>query len=351
MNSEKNILILSNNGDISTTEICKWLKFTNSSFIRINYEDTVKIKNININDLSNEVKLVVNDNEFELGKIKSFWYRRGKLNLEEPCLTNSQLNHQSFNFNEALKHVQKENSRISDLLYYLFVNNFASIRALGDFKKAANNKLIHLGIAKELKITIPDTYIVTEKSQLLELFHKYKDGIITKAISDSTEYLITNNGQSKYYAIYTNIIPLSDIHSLPEKFPVTLIQPVIEKKLDIRVFYLNHKFYSMAIFSQEDSQTSLDFRRYNFKKPNRAIPFKLPKELESKLDSFMNKVGLNTGSIDIIYGKDKKFYFLEVNPIGQFGMVSVPCNYFLEKEIAGFLSNDKIEINDNFNKN
>jgi hypothetical protein len=29
--------------------------------------------------------------------------------------------------------------------------------------------------------------------------------------------------------------------------------------------------------------------------------------------------------------------FLEVNPTGQYGMVSDPCNYYLDKKIAEYL--------------
>jgi D-alanine-D-alanine ligase-like ATP-grasp enzyme len=48
---------------------------------------------------------------------------------------------------------------------------------------------------------------------------------------------------------------------------------------------------------------------------------------------------LNTGSIDLIVNTTGEYIFLEVNPVGQFGMVSSPCNYYLEREIARFLSN------------
>jgi hypothetical protein len=37
--------------------------------------------------------------------------------------------------------------------------------------------------------------------------------------------------------------------------------------------------------------------------------------------------------------KKGEYVFLEVNPIGQFGMVSAPCNYNLEKKIAQYLIN------------
>lgn len=48
----------------------------------------------------------------------------------------------------------------------------------------------------------------------------------------------------------------------------------------------------------------------------------------------MNKLNYSSGSIDLVVDKDDKYIFLEVNPVGQFGMVSYPCNYGLEKIIA-----------------
>lgn len=92
----------------------------------------------------------------------------------------------------------------------------------------------------------------------------------------------------------------------------------------------------MAIFSQQTDQTSVDFRKYSRETPNRVVPFKLPVEIESKLKKVMSILGLNTGSIDLIYTLDSKFVFLEVNPVGQFGMVSYPCNYQIEQKIAKY---------------
>lgn len=51
----------------------------------------------------------------------------------------------------------------------------------------------------------------------------------------------------------------------------------------------------------------------------------------------MNSLNLNTGSIDLIVDTQDNYYFLEINPVGQFGMVSQPCNYYLEKKVAEYL--------------
>ena len=52
----------------------------------------------------------------------------------------------------------------------------------------------------------------------------------------------------------------------------------------------------------------------------------------------MNLIGLNTGSIDMILTPEGDYYFLEVNPVGQFGMISHPCNFYLEEKVANFLT-------------
>ena len=48
----------------------------------------------------------------------------------------------------------------------------------------------------------------------------------------------------------------------------------------------------------------------------------------------MQALGFNTGSIDLILTPQGEYVFLEINPEGQFGMVSHPCNYYLEREMA-----------------
>ena len=51
----------------------------------------------------------------------------------------------------------------------------------------------------------------------------------------------------------------------------------------------------------------------------------------------MRDLGLNIGCIDMIMGTDGQLYLLEVNPNGQFGDMSLDCNYHLEREVADWL--------------
>ena len=128
-----------------------------------------------------------------------------------------------------------------------------------------------------------------------------------------------------------------EFNNTHDTFLPSLFQHKIKKSYELRVFYLDKQCYSMAIFSQSNSKTEVDFRNYDLEKPNRTIKYRLPQNLEYKIINLMKDLKLETGSLDFIKGEDGIYYFLEVNPLGQFKMVSAPCNYNLEYLVANFL--------------
>ncbi len=127
---------------------------------------------------------------------------------------------------------------------------------------------------------------------------------------------------------------IQHLDDFPNAFFPTLFQKNIHKKYELRIFYLKGKCYSAAMFTQGNEKTVVDFRNYDDEKPTRIVPFQLPGELEEKLILLMDELELNNGSIDMIKGLDGEYYFLEINPVGQYGFISGPCNYNLNKVIA-----------------
>ena len=152
--------------------------------------------------------------------------------------------------------------------------------------------------------------------------------VVTKTMDEP--YIV--NMPSGRYMTYT--AAMKELDKIPSEFFPSYIQEKIEKDYEIRTFYICGKTYSMAIFSQQDDQTKIDFRRYNTSCPNRYEPILLPENVRSKIDSLMNCLGLNTGSIDLIKSQNGEYVFLEVNPCGQFGMIENACNYPLHKIVA-----------------
>lgn len=197
------------------------------------------------------------------------------------------------------------------------------------------NKLIVLDLARDCGIKTPHSRIVTNKNEVSE-FIKENTEVITKPLF---EVISKREGNDILY-VYTSVVELEDIKET-DFFP-SLLQNKIKKEFEIRVFYFFGDFYSIAIFSQNKDSTSVDFRIYDYKKPNRNVVINLPQSLREKLKNLMDKVGLKTGSIDLIFTPRKEMVFLEINPVGQFGMVSRAGNFNLEKIIAEKL----IELNE-----
>lgn len=204
--------------------------------------------------------------------------------------------------------------------------------------KMSANKIKNLEIAKSCNLSVPE-YIITSNKSTLSQFAKKHQRVISKPISETPFFSSSVEDDTvESLIMYTKSFTAEQIEEeIPDTFFKSLFQQQIIKEFEIRVFYLEDTCYSMAIFSQNDKQTEVDFRNYNTKRPNRNVPFKLPKEVDENIKAFCKKAGYTIGSLDLIKSTDGKYYFLEINPVGQFGMVSYPCNYYLEKKLAKYL--------------
>jgi len=305
------ILIISVDNDNTTTRVIEWLDCLNKSWIRINDIDIV-----NITFLGNDVKFEQKDCSFLLSDVSSCWYRRGYVKF----------NFGKFSDITSLRILQKaEIQSVIEYVYYCL----AQKRNINSFLNSQVNKLIVGSVAKSLGILTPIDFLFSEKKSLVE---KTRNGkFITKPVSGDS---IQRIGDVSIFN-YTSILETQQIKT--NIFFPSLVQNYIEKKYELRIFYLHGKFYAMAVFSQKDNQTHIDFRRYNEIKPNRTTVFNLPKKIKNQLEKLMSQLSLNCGSIDMIVTPKNKYVFLEVNPVGQFGMVSDPCNYNLEKRMSEYL--------------
>lgn len=252
---------------------------------------------------------------------KSGWLRRG-------ILTFSLAQSGVFAITEVEDHISREINILREFFY-----NYGL--GLGSFQKEKYNNRIHnFFIAKRNNLKVPATLVTSLKVDLQEFVRKHEK-VITKPIHNG--HLSFNHDNLRYTCKGTQILTEEFIGGLEERFYPSLFQEYIDKKVEIRVFVLAGKVYPMAIFSQLDPQTQYDFRNYNRQKPNRAVPFTLPAEVVESIVGFMRESDLDTGSIDLILDKKNNYYFLEVNPTGQFGWVSDECNYYLEKKVANYL--------------
>ncbi len=306
------ILILSDGNDTSTTFVIEWLDYLGREWVRVNAGDPVRLE-----FTGNDIRFTSEKFSFRLSEVTSYWYRRGFFTITNSYQTGIK------QFEELLN---EEMKNVVTFIHY----QLNKVKHLNSFERGDVNRLIVSDKARTCGLLCPEDFIFSEKHSLNEL-GRTDNSYVTKTMSgrvmqNFTDFITVN---------YSKIVEPEKIAT--DSFFPSLVQNYIEKKYELRIFYLDGSFYAMAIFSQSDDQTQIDFRNYNTAKPNRSAPFELPDDIKSKLDNLMRKLEINCGSIDMIVTPQDNYVFLEVNPVGQFGMTSYPCNYNLEKRIAEYL--------------
>jgi glutathione synthase/RimK-type ligase-like ATP-grasp enzyme len=298
------IFIFSKSYNPTVGKLIDWLFFYNLSFKRID-------------DVIAEFDKIDFKYNFSSGKNESTdYYVFNKINLPFDFSLNQYLNnHLVYEYLSGFFAVVNRNKTIGNILQ---LHNIPKVTTLFD--------------AKKFGILIPKTLVTNSKSELLEFYHENSQ-IITKSSHD----LFNSNIDYSTYRSYTIKLNLDHIKSYSEKFGLSLFQENIVKKCDIKSFYFDGIFYSEAIFSQNDSQTEIDFRIYDVIKPSRTSSFKLPKTLEQKVKKLLKSYNLNFAVVDFVLDYNENLYFLEINVDGIFDAISENNNYNCEKILANFL--------------
>lgn len=194
----------------------------------------------------------------------------------------------------------------------------------------AENKLLQLKIAKEIKFIIPETIITSSKEDLKQFLNEHNNRVIIKPINQGR---INEIGGFKN--IFTNIISLEHIKNL-EKYDLTpsIFQSYIEKNYEIRVTVVDGKVFSAKVESQQNEKTKIDWRKDKLK----FTKYKLPDDISEKCLKLVKNLNLNFGAIDLIKSKKGEYVFLEINPNGQWAWIEFDTNLQISEAIISFLT-------------
>ncbi len=306
----------------------RWLEhFGESDVVRLNRSAPIDRLELT----PDSIELTLGRKTISSSEIKSIWFRRGDawfdglfgaVNLRDrPTLSRT-----------IADIYTEENRRIREYFHYFVTRK---IRSLGHPGMYELNKPIILSLARESGLSIPDFSIVNSREALSRFVDK--GAAITKAVSNGV-YVWDFERERKAYFTYTERIQSELVHELPDRFPASMVQTEIEKEYEVRTFFLDGETFSMAILSQADETTAVDFRKYNWENPNRMVPIALPTDVADSLRRLFEQLKLNTGSVDFIVDRNGAYTFLEINPIGQYEFLSRHCNYQLDQKIAQWLA-------------
>lgn len=323
------ILVFSERTDLNTRIVLSYLNYYDDLFEVFLEDDSIEL----------EYEIETNMFDYQIYKnhqfichsreIKSVWYRRTDIQV---CRFGEGTFSQSGLENYSREHIKTRSEQIRRCMH--------NKKCLGKFGFGNYNKIEFLEKCTLLKIEIPRTLITKSKQNLLRFWNNCNKEIITKSLAFPYEY--TNydaQGEIESYQLgYTVPIGPVEMESLPENFDLSIFQEKLNKQFEIRTIYLNGKTYSQAIFSQSREEAALDYR-LGYDSGMRMCNYTLPSFVEEQVQKLMLELDLNFGSLDIVVTADNRYVFLEVNPNGQYGAVSLITNSNIDYEVAKFLMN------------
>lgn len=316
---DKAVLIISTEVDIATDEVEQELKKRNVPVVRFNSEQFPFEASLSFSvDNGSHAQLTLNGYR----NFRSIWYRRIR-----PPSCPAQMDKGHFAFSE-------KESRFALLGGILALSSEIPILNNPSAVWAAEHKLYQLAVAKQLGLRIPESITGNVPSEAMSFFEKHKPNVIAKPVR--TGYLEDANGPKAIYTSRVENSHMSQINRLAVS-PVTF-QNLINKQSDIRVTIIGQKVYCAEILSQTDQDASIDWRRTS----NPELPHKhhkLPEALQQQLLQFMQRLNLEYGAIDLVLDDAGTYYFLEVNPGGQWLWLDRILDLGITQCIADWLSN------------
>jgi hypothetical protein len=172
--------------------------------------------------------------------------------------------------------------------------------------------------AAQAGFRVPRTLVGNEKRDL-ENFIDGQPMTIMKSLS-ATKVRPATEGEFIPYNVLTMRISPDDVAeaSIDEiAFCPHFLQDGISKSHELRVVYVDGKCLPFKVDSQRYKTSTIDWRKgldfIDF------YPTKIDHEIEERIRSFMRRMGLFAGSLDLIVREDGEVYFLECNQEGAWG--------------------------------
>ncbi|BCL33969.1 MvdC family ATP-grasp ribosomal peptide maturase [Nostoc sp. MS1] len=197
----------------------------------------------------------------------------------------------------------------------------------------ANNKLRQLRVASEVGFAIPQTLVTNKAEAAREFFVQVNGKMVSKLLTAISRSMQANSS----FFVYTSTVKEEDLQDAESlRYCPMVFQELIPKQQELRVVYVNGNVFVGALNAEVYAGAKVDWR-----KPGVDVGawqhHQLPDEVIRRLQAFMAKFGLSFGSLDFILTPSGEYVFLEVNPVGEWGMLEKDLDLPIANAIADTL--------------
>lgn len=310
--NEVSILVVSNTLDFSTDYVCVELERRGCGYLRLN-RDLLSSYEVFFDVLKGTLLVIVDGIQYEICNktLKSVYYRA------------------PIYLRDIYKPEIAPEEQLSRTQWMAFVRNltlFSDAKWMNHPSATFNaeNKLLQLRVARDIGMKCPET-IVTNSPNLVKTDEQR---YIVKSIDTAILRI-----DDKEAFVYSNVLDNSDITLYNNKIAPLVVQTYIEPKIDIRVTVIDDVFYAVRILKNGEGVDG-DWRR--MKNDIEFVPFSLPDDVAAACIKVVQSLGLCFGGIDLIES-DGRYYFLEINPTGEWGWLVNSAKLPIPASICDFL--------------
>jgi glutathione synthase/RimK-type ligase-like ATP-grasp enzyme len=253
-----------------------------------------------------------------LNNVTSVWYRKPRL-LEENELPVPK-EYQNFAYRAYRDGVKS----IYDLLREKFwVSDYRSIMK-------AENKLFQLEVAHTLGFSVLPTMATSSKVEASG-FHETHGDIVVKSFDFS---IVEVEGDLKGF--FTTLVRKDDNPDFSGLCVApALLQKAVIEKTDIRVAVVGEEVLGCSITDFPTSE--VDWRTGILTKGIRYNTYTLPPSVENKCRELVKTLGLKFGIIEFALDTNGIYWFLEINPNGQWLFMEEEAGLQISKAMANLL--------------
>ena len=308
------VLLFTNKEDVTTDFIVRELKRQEIDFYRFNTEELSKSVKIDLNFEKEKYLLIdkLDNKTYNLLDFTDIYYRRPELPLyDDEGLTDGEKSFLQIEIYYTLEGVYR---LLSGKHWF---NNVFAIRN-------AENKIYQLLLAKEVGLTIPSTLISNHYDSVEQYLEKGNH--IIKPVHNARI-----KDEKHPQIVYTSEIKQT-IKKAEAEFNVNYLQKKIEKRCDVRATFVEEKCFAVIIDSQKLEETRVDWRKGEHILHH--TPIELPREIRLKCIQLMKRLDLHYGAIDFVLDKQGNYFFLEINPNGQWAWIEHLTGLPISKEIV-----------------
>ncbi len=210
---------------------------------------------------------------------------------------------------------------------YTILEHLPWINPYQSERKADFHKMYQLQFAEKNGLKIPATLFSNDEDDILRFIRERCSG---KSIAKLHGVMSRNmNGEN---LVSTTIIDDNNFENLSDiAYCPMIFQPYIEKEYELRIVYIDGLFFTGKINNSENTDWRAVKDGYFWSS------YQLPVEIKKKLTLMMKQMELCFGAVDMIKSTDKEYYFLEVNPQGEWGMLQKELHFPIAERIADYL--------------